>query len=377
VLQAGEATGDVSERDIRRIQIRETIKAHLDKEKQLFAQGIKVLSLFFIDEVAKYRDYDQADEKGEYARVFEEEYEAAQEVLYLSELAIDTRRTGRYLRHRPGQDPQRLLLHRQEDQAAQGSNVQVARRNRRVDSDDVDAYDLILKDKERLLSLPSRTRFIFSHSALREGWDNPNVFVMCMLKHSDNTISRRQEVGRGLRLSVEPARRPHGPPGHGARHQRADRGGERELQGLRGRACRRTSASPSRRVRGRQRRGISPARCSRPSRARRGHAAMAKQIYRYLVKNDYTDDADQIADAYHEAKAAGNWPLPPELKPHAEQVFQLIDSVFSDAQLPEVDDGRKPKTNPLNATSRRRSSRRSGRASTARRSIGWSSIQRS
>ena len=78
MLNAGEATGDVNEQDIRRIQIRETIKAHLDKEKQLFAQGIKVLSLFFIDEVVKYRDYDQADEKGEYARVFEEEYEQSQ-----------------------------------------------------------------------------------------------------------------------------------------------------------------------------------------------------------------------------------------------------------------------------------------------------------
>ncbi len=120
VLQAGEATGDVSERDIRRIQIRETIKAHLDKEKQLFAQGIKVLSLFFIDEVVKYRDYAQPDEKGEYARVFEEEYELLK-AEYLAELAIDNDAYRKHLAgHRCGQDSQRLFLDRQEDQPAQG-----------------------------------------------------------------------------------------------------------------------------------------------------------------------------------------------------------------------------------------------------------------
>jgi type III restriction enzyme len=199
VLQAGEATGDVSERDIRRIQIRETIKAHLDKEKQLFAQGIKVLSLFFIDEVVKYRDYAQPDEKGEYARVFEEEYELLK-AEYLAELAIDN---DAYRKHLAGIDAAKthngyFSIDKKTNRLKDPS---VGARS--VDSDDVDAYDLILKDKERLLSFAEPTRFIFSHSALREGWDNPNVFVMCMLKHSDNTVSRRQEVGRGLRLSVD------------------------------------------------------------------------------------------------------------------------------------------------------------------------------
>jgi type III restriction enzyme len=198
VLAAGEATGDVSERDIRRIQIRETIKAHFDKEKQLFAQGIKVLSLFFIDEVVKYRDYDQPDQNGEYARVFEEEYELLK-AEYLSELAIDNEEYREYI---AGIDAAKThngyfsidkRTNRLKDPAVGA---------RAVDSDDVGAYDLILKHKERLLSFDEPTRFIFSHSALREGWDNPNVFVMCMLKHSDNTISRRQEVGRGLRLAV-------------------------------------------------------------------------------------------------------------------------------------------------------------------------------
>ncbi|WP_136161888.1 type III restriction-modification system endonuclease [Sphingomonas flavalba] len=346
VLNAGEANGDVSERDIRRIQIRETIKAHLDKEKQLFAQDIKVLSLFFIDEVVKYRDYGQADEKGEYARVFEEEYELLKDE-YLAELAIDNEAYRKYL---AGIDPAKThngyfsidkKTNRLKDPAVGA---------RSVDSDDVDAYDLILKDKERLLSFAEPTRFIFSHSALREGWDNPNVFVMCMLKHSDNTISRRQEVGRGLRLSVDQ---------HGDRMDHP--AVVHDINVLTVVA----SESYKNFVAGLQKE-IAETLSSRPRRATEAYftgktitteqgpvevsAAMAKQIYRYLVKNDYTDDADQIADAYHNAKAAGTLAeLPDELKPHAEQVFGLIDGVFSESQLPDIGDGRKPKTNPLNA----------------------------
>jgi type III restriction enzyme len=233
VLSAGEANGDVSERDIRRIQIRETIKAHLDKEKQLFAQGIKVLSLFFIDEVVKYRDYEQADEKGEYARVFEEEYELLKNE-YLSELAIDNEAYRKYLAEiNPAKTHNGYFSIDKKTNRLKDPAVGA----RSVDSDDVDAYDLILRDKERLLSFAEPTRFIFSHSALREGWDNPNVFVMCMLKHSDNTISRRQEVGRGLRLCVDQVWGPDGSSGGGSRHKRPDCGGERELQGLRGRSA--------------------------------------------------------------------------------------------------------------------------------------------
>ena len=345
VLKAGEATGDVSERDIRRIQIRETIKAHLDKEKQLFAQGVKVLSLFFIDQVVKYRDYGQADEKGEYARIFEEEYELLK-AEYLPELAIDNEAYRKYLDGigTAGTHNGYFSIDRKTNRL---KDPAVGARS--VDSNDVDAYDLILKDKERLLSFAEPTRFIFSHSALREGWDNPNVFVTCMLKHSDNTISRRQEVGRGLRLSV---------------NQQGDRMDHpvvvHDINVLT------VVASESYKdfVAGLQKE-IANTLSSRPRQATEAYfigktisteedpfevdAAMAKQIYRYLVKNDYTDDADQVADAYHEAKAAGTLAeLPEELKPYAEQVFQLIDSVFSDVQLPKVDDGRKPKTNPLN-----------------------------
>ncbi len=345
VLRAGEATGDVSERDIRRIQIRETIKAHLDKEKQLFAQGVKVLSLFFIDEVVKYRDYTQADEKGEYARVFEEEYELLK-AEYLAELAIDN---DAYRKHLAGIDAAKThngyfsidkKTNRLKDPAVGA---------RSVDSDDVDAYDLILKDKERLLSFAEPTRFIFSHSALREGWDNPNVFVMCMLKHSDNTVSRRQEVGRGLRLSVDQ---------NGVRMDNP--AVVHDINVLTVVA----SESYKNFVAGLQKE-IAETLTSRPRKATEAYftgktvmtdagpieitPAMAKQIYRYLVKNDYSDDEDQITSAYHQAKEAGSLAaLPDELKAHADQIFQIIDSVFSDAQLPKVEDGRRPKTNPLN-----------------------------
>lgn len=345
VLRAGEATGDVSERDIRRIQIRETIKAHLDKEKQLFAQGIKVLSLFFIDEVVKYRDYAQPDEKGEYARVFEEEYELLK-AEYLSELAIDN---DSYRKHLAGIDAAKThngyfsidkKTNRLKDPAVGA---------RSVDSDDVDAYDLILKDKERLLSFAEPTRFIFSHSALREGWDNPNVFVMCMLKHSDNTVSRRQEVGRGLRLSVD---------------QNGDRMDNPAVVHDINVLTVVASESYKNFVAGLQKE-IADTLTSRPRKATEAYFTgktittdvgpveitppMAKQIYRYLVKNDYSDDADQITSAYHQAKDAGTLAaLPDDLKGHADQIFQIIDSVFSDSQLPKVEDGRKPKTNPLN-----------------------------
>lgn len=346
VLKAGEAIGDVSVRDIRRIQIRETIKAHLDKEKQLFAQEIKVLSLFFIDKVVKCRDYDRADEKGEYARTFEEEYELLK-AEYLSELAIDNKAYRKYLggieaaKTHNGYFSIDKKTNRLKDPVVGA---------RAVDSDDVDAYDLILKDKERLLSFAEPTRFIFSHSALREGWDNPNVFVMCMLKHSDNTISRRQEVGRGLRLSVDQ---------HGDRMDHSAMVHDINVLTV--------VASESYKdfVAGLQKE-TAEILSSRPRQATESYftgkiitteqgpvevtGEMANQIYRYLVKNDYTDDADQIADAYHKAKTTGTLAaLPEELKPDADQIFQLIDGVFSDIQLPKADDSRKFKPNSLNA----------------------------
>ena len=348
VLKAGEATGDVSERDIRRIQIRETIKAHFDKEKQLFAQGIKVLSLFFIDEVVKYRDYSQADEKGEYARVFEDEYGLLQ-AEYLAELALDNEKYRAFLERDPVSKVHEGYFAIDKQKRLVDPDIKKTGEDKGL-SDDTDAYDLILKNKERLLSQEEPVRFIFSHSALREGWDNPNVFVMCMLKHSDNMISRRQEVGRGLRLSV---------------NQNGDRMDQPAIVHDINVLTVVASESYKDFVAGLQKE-IAETLSSRPRKATEAFftgktfatatgpvevsPALAKQIYRYLVKNDYTDDADQVASAYHDAKATGTLAkLPEDLKPYADQVFQLIESVFSDAQLPKIDDGRKPKTNPLNA----------------------------
>jgi type III restriction enzyme len=208
VVAVGQATADVTEEARRRIQIREVIRAHLAKERDLFPLGIKVLSLFFIDEVARYRDYRRADTRGEYARIFAAEY-AEQVSDLLGELAAEADGPGdvagyrAYLAAIPAERTHRgyFSVDKKTGRAIDGELGRTA--GERGQSTDADAYDLILRDKERLLSLGEPARFIFSHSALREGWDNPNVFVMGMLKRSDSTVSRRQEIGRGLRLCVD------------------------------------------------------------------------------------------------------------------------------------------------------------------------------
>lgn len=304
VLTAGDATGDVTEMTLRRIQIRETIKAHLEKERDLYQQGIKVLSLFFIDEVAKYRDYSQADEKGEYARIFEEEYAQLKDE-FLSELPLDGAAYQQYLSGLPVAKVHNGYFSIDKKTKRLTDPVIKVRGEEAGLSDDVDAYDLILKDKERLLSFAEPTRFIFSHSALREGWDNPNVFVMCMLKHSDNSISRRQEVGRGLRLSVNQ---------HGDRMDHP--ASVHDINVLT------VVASESYKdfVANLQKEMLESL-SARPRKADETYftgklietadgkleitPAMAKQLYRYLLKNDYTDNDDRIAEPYHGAKSAG------------------------------------------------------------------------
>lgn len=198
-LEQGQVVGDSSEDDIRRIQIRETIMSHLEKERELYKKGIKVLSLFFIDEVAKYKYYDETGErKGVYAEVFEHEYKTAID-LFFQQLPF-------------GEDEDyRVYLERDNPGRIHAGYFSVDKKGHAVDSEvkrnesessDVDAYDLIMKNKERLLSHDEPVRFIFSHSALREGWDNPNVFQICTLRMSSGEIKKRQEIGRGLRLCV-------------------------------------------------------------------------------------------------------------------------------------------------------------------------------
>ncbi len=342
-LETEQATGDVNESTLRRIQIREAIKAHLQKERVLFHQGIKVLTLFFIDQVAKYRCYDENGEGvGEYAQMFEEEYDEQ-----VNELGT--------LDDKPYTDYLRGIT------AAKTHNgyFSIDKKTKRLvdpnvgkkssETDDVDAYDLILKDKERLLSFEESTRFIFSHSALREGWDNPNVFVICTLKHSDNSISRRQEVGRGLRLAVNK---------HGDRMD--DPATVHDINVLTVVA----SESYQNFVAALQK-DISETLSDRPRVADEKYFTgkvlvtesgnvevtphMAKQIYGYLGTHEYTDDKNHITQEYHAAKKEQRLPpLPMKLEPYAEQVFALIDSVFSEASIPVPENAKNPKTNDRN-----------------------------
>jgi type III restriction enzyme len=356
LLTAGDVFGDVDEAVRRRIQIRETIKAHIEKEEQLFKQGIKVLSLFFIDEVAKYRDYEAPENKGQYAAIFEEEY-TEQVAHKLDQLALNPEYHA-YLKYIQVEDTHQGYF--SIDKKGKMVDSVKSAKSEKAQSTDVDAYDLILRDKEALLSLPKTTdgeealakkslRFIFSHSALREGWDNPNVFTMCMLKNSDNTISRQQEVGRGLRISV---------------NQSGDRQDQpstvHDINVLTVVA----SESYQDFVTNLQTE-IADTLAARPRKADKEYfngktlktdsgemvvtEIMANQIYRYLMKNDFTNDADEITQEYHSAKAEGKLPdLPAELQPYTDAILKLVDGIFDVNQMPDFGDGRKPKTNPLN-----------------------------
>ena len=196
-LYCGEVVGDTNEGAMQRVQIRQTIIAHLTKEKELFNRGIKCLSLFFIDEVSHYRQYDDEgnEVKGKFQKIFEEEYAR---IINDFITVFDT--------------PYDMYLRRFKPYETHKGYFSIDKKGRTVNSetkrgsdisDDISAYDLILKNKERLLSFDEPTRFIFSHSALREGWDNPNVFQICTLRHSNSTTAKRQEVGRGLRICVD------------------------------------------------------------------------------------------------------------------------------------------------------------------------------
>ena len=199
VISTGDVVGDISEKDMRRIQIRETILSHFEKEEKLFNKGIKTLSLFFIDEVAKYRQYDENGDEvlGEYGQMFEDEYLS---VLNQYANMYDTP----YQKYLKSTCSDVSAVHKGyfSIDKKTGRSIDSSLKRGSEFSDDISAYDLILKNKERLLSFDEPTRFIFSHSALREGWDNPNVFQICTLKHSDSNTAKRQEVGRGLRLCV-------------------------------------------------------------------------------------------------------------------------------------------------------------------------------
>jgi len=361
-LTAGTTSGDTNEDTLRRLQIRESIKAHFEKEQELHAKGIKVLSLFFIDTVAKYRQYDKDGNQvqGDYARYFEDEYtklreeyrtlfvEDAKYQTYLDGVETSQTHAGYFSIDRKGH-----LV----DPAVKKSG------ETKGETDDVDAYDLILKDKETLLSLPTadddglmrrkkNVRFIFSHSALREGWDNPNVFVIGMLKPTDyegSTVTRRQEVGRGLRLCVD------------STGQRIDDKtivhdvnvltvvANESFQDFVSKLQGEMRDSLSARPRFASEEYFTGKLLKMESGDKTVDAKMASQIFFYLVQNEYTDYDKRITTKYHEAKNAGTIAeLPEPLKPYAEPIFRLIDSVFDDSKLPDFGNGRSPKGNPIN-----------------------------
>ena len=351
ILQTGEITGDISEKDMRRIQIRETILSHFEKEEKLFNMGIKTLSLFFIDEVAKYRQYNENGDEmlGEYGEMFEQEYT---DILNNNLTMFDTN-YQKYLRTTCSDVAKVHCGYFSIDKKGRSVDSSVKRGS--DISDDISAYDLILKNKERLLSFDEPTRFIFSHSALREGWDNPNVFQICTLKHSDSQTLKRQEVGRGLRLCV-------------------DRSGNRMDNDSCGDNVHSinmltviASESYKNFVADLQA-DIKTVLYDRPSKATIeyfvGKTVMngeipvvidnkqAKAIYKYLIKNDYIDDEDNVTDEYRNDLANNTLiSVPDELKPIEIGIHKLVQGVFDESVLKDmVSDGHetKVKENPLN-----------------------------
>ena len=352
VIKAGDVVGDVSEKDMRRIQIRETILSHFEKEEKLFNMGIKCLSLFFIDEVAKYRQYDENGDEvlGEYGVMFEQEYlNALNEYTTLLDTPYQ-----KYLKstcsdvsavHKGYFSIDKKTGHSIDSKLKRGSEF----------SDDISAYDLILKNKERLLSFDEPTRFIFSHSALREGWDNPNVFQICTLKHSDSNTAKRQEVGRGLRLCVNQS---------GNRMDVESCGASvHDINTLTVIA----SESYKTFVTDLQS-DIKTVLYDRPTVATKEYFkgkyvkvdgvptliddSTANKIYKYLIRNDYIDDDDKVTDSYRQDIKSGTVAeFSDELKPMADGIHTLIQAVYDDSVLKDMfTDGHetKVKDNPLN-----------------------------
>lgn len=335
VIYKGDVVGDVSERDMRRIQIRETIISHMEKEEELFNRGIKTLSLFFIDEVAKYRMYDENGEEllGEYGQMFEEEYRG----IVNDYITLFDTPYQRYLKSIDVEYTHKGYFSIDKKGRAVNSDIK-----RGSDfSDDISAYDLILKNKERLLSFNEPTRFIFSHSALREGWDNPNVFQICTLKHSDSTTMKRQEVGRGLRLCVNQ---------DGFRMDEQSLGND--LVHKVNKLTVVASESYKDFVTDLQKQ-IKEVLYDRPTKASKDYfngktiyvgemthkitEQQATAIYRYLLKNDYIDDNDHITEQYRVDLDNGSLAvMNDELRPMSEGIHKLIQCIFNDKILDEM-----------------------------------------
>lgn len=332
-LSVGEVRGDISERDMRRIQIRETILSHFEKEEKLFNMGIKCLSLFFIDEVAHYRQYDEDGNEllGDFGKMFEQEY-----ISVLNDyITLNVSPYIEYLKSIDVKD-----THKGYFSIDKKTNRIVNSVEKRGVCDDISAYDLILKNKERLLSFDEPTRFIFSHSALREGWDNPNVFQICTLKQSNSEINKRQEVGRGMRLCV-------------------NRDGDRidgSVSGIKVHDVNVLTVIASDSYKtfvGGLQKEIKDTLYDRPTKATKEYFAgktvkvggslheITKQeaaiIERYLGFNGYIDYDGNVTDAYRTAQETGTFAqLPPEIAPIAEGIHKLVQGIFDEKVLSEI-----------------------------------------
>lgn len=337
-IYAGDVVGAVDEDQLRRIQIRETILSHLQRERQLFYKGIKVLSLFFIDEVANYREYDAANQpvNGKYAVMFEEEYE---DILNNMQLSLGEDDYIKYLQSIPASKTHAGYF--SVDGKGKMINSKVGRKE--TTSDDVSAYELIMKNKELLLDRDpkkSPVRFIFSHSALREGWDNPNVFQICTLKQSSSDVRKRQEVGRGLRLCV-------------------NQNGERMDVNALGNDVHNVnvltviaSESYDSFAKGLQTE-MAEAVADRPKAVTRDlfvdklvkddqgnefliTSDVASAIHYDLIVNGYINKLGELTDKYYEDKANGEIKIAEEAKDIASGVIEIIDSIYdSKAMKPE------------------------------------------
>ena len=330
-----EVVGDVSEKDLRRVQIRETIRSHFEKEKELYGRGIKTLSLFFIDKVENYRKYDDDGNEinSEYGEIFEQEYiDILNEYLTLFNTPYE-----QYLRGIEAHETHAGYFSIDK----KGRKIDSSVKRGSEDSDDISAYDLILKDKERLLSFSNPVRFIFSHSALREGWDNPNVFQICTLKHGGSSpTQKRQEVGRGLRLCVNQ---------NGDRMDAATLG--TQVQDINQLTV--IASDGYKDFVSDLQKGIREDLYERPTKATAEYFIgktliidgneikvsdkQGRDIYRYLIKNDYIDEDNHVTDQYRADFANETLvPVPESCKEIANGVHSLIQSIFNEHALDDM-----------------------------------------
>ena len=337
-LSAGDVQGDINETTLRRIQIRETIRPHFEREKALFDKGIKVLTLFFIDEVAKYRQYDENGNQvnGQYAKIFEEEY-----INILNEyITLFNDPYVKYLKSIDVKDTHKGYFAIDK----QGRMVNPEAKGEEKISDDESAYDLIMKDKERLLSFDEPTRFIFSHSALREGWDNPNVFQICTLKHSDSVIRKRQEVGRGLRLCVDQNgnRIDSETPGVDVHDINvltviASESYESFAKGLQSEIAETLTDRP-------QKANVEFFLNNVVKNAKGEELVidenLANTLHRSFIRNFYVDDNDNLTEKYYRDLEAGKLILPDEVEDFKDGIVQLVSKIYSESATPLVEDSR-------------------------------------